>query len=58
MPYPVQAACREAAATKVDLPPEGSRERTQERADKGSDHAGLCPRLAAARVAASPSEET
>src|SRR5277367_1885086 len=45
VPYPVQAACRKAPATKVDLPPEGSRERTQERADRARIMQAYAPGL-------------
>src|SRR5208283_5876362 len=42
-PYPSRLAWRKAPATNVDLPPESSRRRTHERADRALDHAGLRP---------------
>src|SRR5271165_4900239 len=42
-PHPSRLACRKVPATNVDLPPESSRRRTHERADRALDHAGLRP---------------
>ena len=42
-PHPSRLACRKAPATNMDLPPESSRRRTHERADRALGHAGVRP---------------